>query len=340
MFTIADMLELNPFKGAKIIAGRSALNSRVRFVDFIEVPDVTKWVLKDAFYFTTGYAFREKPKQICRIIEAFSKNGAAGLGIKVGRYIDEIPEEAIRIAEKLNFPLVILPISLAYAVAARTVMWKIFCAERNKNSPDWEELSLFRSEEEPQDLLTALEHHGWNRRQTVWYLQWKGNPSARPHVLSLRPSQYSSRDSLRMITAAFPDESKQDFLDFLKEDMPTLVVKEMLGISGPSPLSDLAQGFGEATCALECGAQLGFDAGIFVYSDLELLGLIKKGASPEKLHEAAVRLLRPLLEEDKKNILILWKRSASCSGVTALQRKQRRNFIFIEIHYSIAIIGF
>lgn len=68
MFTVADMLKLPIFAGYEIAAGKKGAGKRVRFIDFIEIPDPSGWCRPDTFSFTTGYAFRNNPEQICSII--------------------------------------------------------------------------------------------------------------------------------------------------------------------------------------------------------------------------------------------------------------------------------
>lgn len=299
MFTVADMLRLPVFAGHEIAAGKNGTGRRVRFVDFIEIPDPSGWCRPDTFSFTTGYAVRNNPEQICRIVRVLSAGRAAGLGVKLGRFISSIPPEAFRLADALDFPLVILPKRLAYAVVSRVVMREIFRSERSCRD-DGGPLGLFQLEQDPVGLLEALRRQGWESSRNVWSLQWEKLPPQRPSLPPQRAFQYSANGSLRMLVAQLPGERTEHFVEFLKCHLPLQLEGQSLGISGPAPLENIARNFAEAKTALQLGAQLGFDEGVFVYSELELLDLLKKNRPLPELREAASRCLRPLFDEDAK----------------------------------------
>jgi DNA-binding PucR family transcriptional regulator len=301
MFTVDDMLKLLIFNGHRLIAGKGGLERRVQSVDFLEVPDSEQWASPNNFTFTTGYAFRDDPGRLCQIIEAFNKNDSAGLGIKLGRFIDKIPEDALSLADKLNYPLVLLPLGLAYAVVARTVMREIFRTEQSERRLSLENTDLFRLEQDPVELLAALENSGWDRRQNVWCLQWLHAPAAPPRALSLRVSKSSVKSSARLIAAALPGETVSNFIDFIQSDVPQSLEKQIVGLSGPLPLNQFRRSFAEAQKALSVGARLGFSEGLFVYQELELLALLESGAPLQDLRDAAARCLKPLFDEDSKN---------------------------------------
>ena len=49
MFTVEEMLKLSIFDGAEVLAGENGLSRKVKFIDFIEVPDAYRWLAKDTF---------------------------------------------------------------------------------------------------------------------------------------------------------------------------------------------------------------------------------------------------------------------------------------------------
>ena len=90
MFTVEEMLKLSIFDGAEVLAGENGLSRKVKFIDFIEVPDAYRWLAKDTFKFTTGYAFRETPGMLTELIRAYIGGNVSGFGIKLGRFIDAL----------------------------------------------------------------------------------------------------------------------------------------------------------------------------------------------------------------------------------------------------------
>lgn len=112
---VRDLLSINKeFKRFKVLAGEKGLDREIFDIDVLEVPDGVYWARENEFSITTGYFFRNSPKDIVRLIEVQNKNKAAGMGIKLGRFIDELPDEVIQKANECNFPLISFPVDMGY----------------------------------------------------------------------------------------------------------------------------------------------------------------------------------------------------------------------------------
>ena len=98
MIRVGEMLRLPLFAEAEVIAGARGVDRYVCSVDVIEVPDAENWIIPDCFLFTTAYAFKDAPEALCRLIRAGIDRRVSGFGIKLGRFIDDLPIEAYRIA--------------------------------------------------------------------------------------------------------------------------------------------------------------------------------------------------------------------------------------------------
>lgn len=114
MFTVQEALKLDPLSSAKVVAGREGLNRVVEFVNIMEVPDVKRWMKGGEFLVTAGFAFRENPQLIHTILDDLAAVGVAAFGIKLGAYLDTIPEELISHANRLKIPLIQLPPEVPY----------------------------------------------------------------------------------------------------------------------------------------------------------------------------------------------------------------------------------
>ncbi|MTI67385.1 MAG: hypothetical protein FH753_12430 [Firmicutes bacterium] len=110
--TIKKILTLPSLKGLKVIAGRGGIDKLVTTATFGEVPGY-EYIKNGEFVITTGYFFREDPMGLIDLIVNMKKYGASGLGIKLGRFIDEIPKEVIKVANSLNLPIIAVPIELS-----------------------------------------------------------------------------------------------------------------------------------------------------------------------------------------------------------------------------------
>ncbi|WP_180954654.1 PucR family transcriptional regulator [Bacillus sp. V5-8f] len=112
MKNVEDLFILEVFQDAKILAGHSGLNRYVESVEISETPDVLHYMSANSFLLTTGYAFQDNPKELCQLISEINGLPCAGIGIKLRRFIDELPQEVVDLANRLHFPIIQIPVSL------------------------------------------------------------------------------------------------------------------------------------------------------------------------------------------------------------------------------------
>jgi hypothetical protein len=119
---IRDLLSMNKdFKRFKIIAGKEGLDRDIKDIDVLEIPDGVYWTKENEFNITTGYFFKDSPKDLVKLIEIQNDKKAAGMGIKLGRFIDTIPETAIKKANECKFPLILIPVDMGYS----EIIWPV-----------------------------------------------------------------------------------------------------------------------------------------------------------------------------------------------------------------------
>ncbi|MFA9444972.1 PucR family transcriptional regulator [Egicoccus sp. AB-alg6-2] len=100
--------------GAEVMAGAGGLGRIVTRLNVMEVPDVLAFVKPDELLLTTGYPLRDRPDALPRLIADLDDRGLAGLGVKLGRYLDAIPGAALDEADRRGFPVVRLPEGVAF----------------------------------------------------------------------------------------------------------------------------------------------------------------------------------------------------------------------------------
>lgn len=110
VFTLEKMLKLPGLRGAKLLTGETELRREVRLANVMEVPDISNWATEKSVILTTAYPFRNDPRTIARIIQEFHEKDITALGIKLDRYIKELPSEVLDKARELNFPVILLPL--------------------------------------------------------------------------------------------------------------------------------------------------------------------------------------------------------------------------------------
>lgn len=112
--SLKQLLENEVLKGAEILAGKSGISRRITNVNVMEVPDIIEWVKAGEFLITTAYSIKDNINVLLELIPKLNEKGVAGLGIKVGRYVREIPQNTIDLADKLNFPIVQVPFNVSH----------------------------------------------------------------------------------------------------------------------------------------------------------------------------------------------------------------------------------
>ncbi|MDL2254110.1 PucR family transcriptional regulator ligand-binding domain-containing protein [Ruminococcaceae bacterium OttesenSCG-928-I18] len=127
--TLRKLLESEEFTDYYVISGAAGLDHPVSTVSVMDAPDIYEWMRGGEILITTGYLFRDNLEYISFLIERLKEANAAALFVKLGRFIDEMPQNAIETSEKLGFPLVYMPIDFAFIDVINPVLSKIISAQ-------------------------------------------------------------------------------------------------------------------------------------------------------------------------------------------------------------------
>jgi purine catabolism regulator len=107
--TLSRALDLPPLQHARVLAGVSGLDRRVRHVNVMEVPDILPWVQPDELLLTTAYPLRDDRAALGTLVPDLAAKGLAGIAIKPDRYLGKIPAAMLTAADACGFPLIELP---------------------------------------------------------------------------------------------------------------------------------------------------------------------------------------------------------------------------------------
>lgn len=128
-FTCRDMLKLNSMTGSVVLAGEKNLDSRIMRVNTVEVPDIINWVGEREMLITTGYPFKENKEKIAEMIPLLAVKKVVGMAIKPKRFIDEIPESVISVAQQYNFIVISLSPDAVFSSIVRESLEQILAKE-------------------------------------------------------------------------------------------------------------------------------------------------------------------------------------------------------------------
>lgn len=177
--TVEEVLSL--VSDATLLAGGGGLPRLVRSVGVIEAPDSFGMVKPGDLILTALYAVRDDPAAQISLISELHDRGAAGVAVKK-RYIDRLPAEMLKQADRLGLPLLELKVETAFS----EVMLPVFSQIVNRQT------SL---------LSRQLEAH---RAVMKSVLEARGLPSLAKTLADLLGNPVVIQDQARQSLAATP----------------------------------------------------------------------------------------------------------------------------------------
>jgi len=106
--TVREVLTLPVLRGTFVVAGHHGLDRTVTGINVMEVPDIASFVKAHELLLTTAYPLREHPEDLGGLVRTLERLGLAGLAVKTGRYLEKLPDEALAIADELDFPVMLV----------------------------------------------------------------------------------------------------------------------------------------------------------------------------------------------------------------------------------------
>jgi purine catabolism regulator len=107
--TIREFLTLEQTQGVRLVGGEGGQDRFITGVNIMDNPDTVGWLQEGELLLTTGYVFKDDPAFQAGLIEQLANRNCAGLGLKIRRYFESIPQRMIELANQYDFPLLELP---------------------------------------------------------------------------------------------------------------------------------------------------------------------------------------------------------------------------------------
>ncbi|MFQ9976701.1 PucR family transcriptional regulator ligand-binding domain-containing protein [Clostridium cadaveris] len=106
---VKELLSLKEFQDYEVICGEQGLKNEVRAVTVMDALDIRNWVKGGEVLLTSGYILYCNIDSIANIVRDVHEAKAAALFIKLGRFLSEVPEEAVKICNDIGFPIIKMP---------------------------------------------------------------------------------------------------------------------------------------------------------------------------------------------------------------------------------------
>lgn len=129
--TLDKLLTLELLRGARVLAGNGGLSNKITKVNVMEVPDIIEWVSSGEFLITTAYSIKDNIHILIELVPKLKAKGVSGLGIKVGRYVKELPQEVIDLADELAFPIIEVPFNVSHTDVISGILAEVFDEQMN-----------------------------------------------------------------------------------------------------------------------------------------------------------------------------------------------------------------
>lgn len=110
---VYELLTIPHLAGMNIIAGETGKDREVHTVNMMDAPDIIHFLNPHELLVTTAYHLKDHPHRLTELVEAMSKQECAALAIKTKRFLQEIPKDAIALANELSLPIIELPLELS-----------------------------------------------------------------------------------------------------------------------------------------------------------------------------------------------------------------------------------
>ena len=115
MITVRAFLSSPLLQGYGLLAGGEGLDREVRAVSVADSPLAEKMLAGREIILTTGYLFEGDERRFHDFAANLASSDCAALGIKIGRYWDEVPAKVIELADENGLPIFSVPPEVAWS---------------------------------------------------------------------------------------------------------------------------------------------------------------------------------------------------------------------------------
>ncbi|NLK42919.1 MAG: PucR family transcriptional regulator, partial [Tissierellia bacterium] len=105
-----EMLKAEFFKDFKVIAGHGGLEKQIQGIAILDAPDGYNWTRGREFVISSGYVFKQHPELFYKYLKSDKFRNISGMGIKLDRYINKVPEDILQVFNECNIPLIHIPL--------------------------------------------------------------------------------------------------------------------------------------------------------------------------------------------------------------------------------------
>ncbi|MDI7742389.1 PucR family transcriptional regulator ligand-binding domain-containing protein [Lysinibacillus fusiformis] len=106
---ILQMLSQKELAPITLVAGEKSRGREISSITMMDAPDLIPYLRKNELVITTAYHLQNNHDVFQELIREMAAKGCAGIGIKKNRFLHEIPQDILSLADQLHLPLIELP---------------------------------------------------------------------------------------------------------------------------------------------------------------------------------------------------------------------------------------
>lgn len=136
--SVKDILKLDTLKKMELVGGQDGLERAIEWIyvaECFENPlEGIQWIQGGEVVFISGVGIKGDVNVLIELIRGISDKNGVALIVNIGKYIDTIPNEAILIANELEFPLFTLPWEVKLVEVSKEISNAIILSRIEENS--------------------------------------------------------------------------------------------------------------------------------------------------------------------------------------------------------------
>ena len=130
--TLRDVFDLEVMAQVRILAGAGGMGRVVTSATVLDAPDAAAWLRGGELAFTSTYPLVDLGDGFGAFVQKLARQGVCGLGVKLTRYMKAIPADAIEVANRLDFPILLLPEQMAWVELINPIITEVLSREANR----------------------------------------------------------------------------------------------------------------------------------------------------------------------------------------------------------------
>lgn len=127
--TVGEAMTFGGFAKATLVGGLKGLDRQVQWGRVMETPETARRLRPGELLLTTGFPVKNDQEAQIDLVAAVARGDGAGLVVKLGRYIDEVPPEMIEDADRLSLPLFTIDQEVPWSDLLEPLLERIINAE-------------------------------------------------------------------------------------------------------------------------------------------------------------------------------------------------------------------